>query len=606
MSVVNGFFIALMLLLLAYTCYRIFKRKSLLMLLSLCAQVFALCIAVLSYFNNIQALDLIQGSFLMLGVVLPLVFVIHDYVKMMRKVREKGVYQGFVEPSAKETEDVKTFFIPLEAVNPPIREKQTSELLKDIDLNNEELSRNLKKLLTHAYACITEKDYTGAYDIYNVMVKLVNNAGLFYNLGNVCFYLGNWTEAASSYKKALELYDKNKDTALEGTATENKTESSLSDIDAPSVLNAVNTECTIHYNLGNAFFMQKKYEKAVKSYERALKLNPSLTTARENLAFCLIGTGEREKALEYFKTVSEADITNLRMHQILSGLFMEMGRYPEAEYEINQCITLKPDDVDAYEELGKLLIKQNRLKEGIEAFDNIIRISPQDFPGHYYKAVACYKLGMKKEAVESYRKAVKLNHESYRSYYNMAVALEELGERKEAVEAFNKAIAIKPDFVDAYNNLGIVLSTLGRFDDALETYEEGIRRNPGQFSLFLNMGIMLSESGRHREASSAFRSAIDLKPDEYEIYYYLGASLTEMRHYNDAIEAYKTALEVKPSDSELYYSIATVYALLSRYDIAKDNLKQAIELNGEIRNDARTNKAFDGMRGKSDFRELVS
>lgn len=560
------------------------------MLISLCAQVFALCMAVLSFINDVEALNLIQGSYLLFGVVLPLVYVVNDFLKMMRKVRERGVYEGFVEPAVSEGEEEKTSFVPLEAVNPSLKEKQTVELLKGIDLDHEELSRNLKKNLNHANACIVEKDYTGAYEIYSVVVKLINNAGLYFNLGNICCYLGKWNEAVSDYKKALELYSGSSETnadTVEGT-------------------NASGNECAVCYNLGNAYFMLKKYEKAIKCYERALKINPSLTSAQENLAFCLLGAGEREKALEYFKTASEADKTNLRMHQIMSGLFMEMGRLQEAECEINECIRLKPDDVEAYEALGKLLIKQNRLKDGIDAFENIIRINPEDFPGHYYKAVACYKLGRKKEAVECYRKAVKLNNESYRSYYNMAVALEELGERKEAVEAFNKAIMLKPDFVDAYNNLGIILSTLGRYDEALKTYEEGIKRNPGQFSLFLNMGIMLSETGRHREAAAAFRSAIDLKPDEYEIYYYLGASLTEMRHYNDAIDSYKTALKVKPSDGELYYSIATVYALLGRYDIARDNLKQAIEMDDNIRSDARTNRAFDGMRGKSDFKELVS
>lgn len=606
MSVVNGFFIALMLLLLAYTCYRLLKRKGLLMLISLCAQVFALCIAVLSFVSNVQALDLIQGSFLMFGVVTPFIFFIYDYRKMMKKVREHGVYEGFVEAAVQENTGDRNSFLPVEAVNPPAREKQTGDLLKDIDLNHEELSRNLKKSLNHAHACISEKDFNGAYEVYNVMVKLISNPGLYFNFGNVCFYMGKWNEAAVCYKKALELDSRKKEDKSELPAAESKSDLTPAGADTAGGINNANDESMMHYNLGNALFMLNKYEKAIKSYESALKLNPALTDAQENLAICLIGTGEKEKSLEYFKAAAAADASNSRVHHILAGLYMEMGLYQEAENEINECISLKPDVIEDREELGKLLLRQNRLKESVEAFDNIIRLDPGNFPGYYHKAGACYKLGLKKEAVDCYRKAVQLDNESYRSYYNMAVALEELGDRKEAVEALNKAIALKPDFVDAYNNLGIVLSTLGRFDAALETYEEGIRRNPDEYSLFLNMGIMLSETGRYREASAAFRNAIDLKPDEYEIYYYLGASLTEMRHYNDAIEAYKTALKVKPSDSELYYSIATVYALLSRYDIAKDNLKQAIELNDGIRNDARTNRAFDGMRGKSDFRELVS
>jgi tetratricopeptide (TPR) repeat protein len=556
--------------------------------------------------SDVQALELIQGSFLLFGVILPFVFVVYDYTKMMRKVREHGVYEGFVEAAKRENGEGAVSFLPMEAFNPPARDRQAGELLKDIELNPEELSRNLKKSLNRAHACMLEKDYSGAYEIYHVMVKLVNSPGLYFNLGNACYSLQNWDEAVFCYKRALELHNKKKSGNAEKSVPEGGSDLSGAGIEASAGAGAENGECEIHYNLGNALFRLKKYDKAAKSYERALKLNPSLTAVQENLALCLVGAGEKEKALDYFKAALASDTANLRLHSILAGLFTEMGRYREAEIEINDCIRLKPDGIEAYEELGKLLVRQNRLKESIEAFDNMIRLSPENFPGYYHKASACYRLGLLREAVECYRKAVRLDGKSYRSYYNMAVALEELGERREAVEAFGKAIMLKPDFVDAYNNLGVVLSTMGRYDEALEIYKEGILKNPGEHSLFLNMGIMLSETGRYREASAAFRNAIDLKPDDYETYYYLGASLTEMRHYNDAIEAYKAALKVKPSDSELYYSIATVYALLSRYDIARDNLKQAIDLNGDIRRDARTNRAFDGMRGKSDFRELVS
>ena len=110
----------------------------------------------------------------------------------------------------------------------------------------------------------------------------------------------------------------------------------------------------------------------------------------------------------------------------------------------------------------------------------------------------------------------------------------------------------------------------------------------------------------YAQAAAAYRDALEIKPDELEIYYYLGAALTELRRYNDAIDAYKSALKIKPEDGELHYGLAAIYAMLGRYDIAGDNLKCAIELKSEVRLDAMRNKAFDGMRGRSDFKEMIS
>ena len=111
---------------------------------------------------------------------------------------------------------------------------------------------------------------------------------------------------------------------------------------------------------------------------------------------------------------------------------------------------------------------------------------------------------------------------------------------------------------------------------------------------------------QYKEAAAAYQNALAIKPDEFEIYYYIGAAYTEMRHYNDAIEAYRSALRIKSSDGELYYNLASIYAMLGRYDISIENLQKAVENNKQILEDVIDNKVFSGMRGREDFKQLIS
>ena len=576
MSVVNGFIISLMVLLLVYTVYRLFKRRSLLMLIPACAQIFSLVIATLSFINNVEALQLVQVAYVLLGILPPAVFLIIDYIKMIKKVKSQGVFEGLVEKAAQPAPVDQC--LPPEGINQLAKEKQISEIMKDLKSIPEEMQKNFRKCLNHTHLLIGEEDYTGAFFIYDTLSKTAGGSYmLYYNFAGICYRLKRYEEALEGYKKALELSD-----------------SAIAE-----------QQQNTYYNMGNTYFMLGKYEKAARSFERALELNPGNPQAIENLAFTYVRMGDRDQGIELLSKTAVKD-GNYRAHYISGKLLHEAGKYTEAQVELKKSIKLLPDSIEARDELGKVLVKQNKPDEALEVFEEILRLNPDDYTAWCSKASICIKLIRWNEAASSYKEAVRIKPDSYRNYYNMAAALEECGNRQAAVEAFNNAIRIQPDFIDAYNNLGITLSLLNRHEEALEVYEEGIRRNPQDFSLFFNMGMNLFETGKYMQAVAAYRNALDIKPEELEIYYYLGAALTELRHYNDAIEAYKCALKIKPSDGELHYNIAAIYAMLGRYDIAGENLKQAIELNDSVREDVLQNRAFDGMRGRSDFKEMVS
>jgi len=566
----------MMMLFLGYSFYRFIRKRELILLLPICAQVFASVIAVFSFINDVKPLIIIEIVFVLFGLLLPMIFIVTDYRNMTNRIKNGGTYEGLVQKNQSFSRRQSSQTIPQGTLNTLAKDKHTADILKNLDNLPEEMQRNFRKCLNHVEALVREGNLHDSFLVYETLCKIAGSSWmLYYNFAGLCYKMKKYDVALEMYKKALEL--------------------AVEDLPAHE---------DIFYNIGNTYFMLNKPDKACKYFEKAIELNPANQQAVENLSFAYIRLGETEKGIDILKRLN-VEKTDDHTHFVMGVLLHEAGKYEEAEEELKRALMLHPDSTQVLEELGKVLMKINKTDEAINTYEKLIRIAPGNYHAWFGKAGAYLKAARWKEAVYCYEEAIHIRPDCYRSYYNMAAALEGLGNHEAAIDAYQSAIAINPDFAEAYNNLGILLSITGRREDALEVYEEGIRRNKKHDGLYFNMGICLHEEGKYMEAVTAYRNALDLNPDELEIYYYLGAALTEMRNYNDAIDAYKSALKIKPSDSELYYHIAVVYALLGRYDISMENLKKAIELDSGIRNEIINNSAFDGMRGKSEFKELV-
>jgi len=574
MTIVNGFIVFLMLLLLAYSLYRALKRKSLLMLIPVCLQVFAAAISIMSFIYDVEVLMQIEAVYMLFGIIPPSVLLIHDYRKMIRNFKAKGIYEGLVRSAAP---DKPFSSFPAEGINCLRKRMQLSEIIDDLSFMPDDIRTNFRKCLVHANTLLNRGEAESAMNVYGTLSKAAGRSfALFYNYGCLCYEQGLYEEARSAFHRSLQLYS-----------------------------GADDGRCTIYYNLGNTLFMLGKYEKAADFYEKSLEIRPDDPETLENLSYTYVKMGQADKGTEAMKKIP-ADDTLYRPHYVWGRLFSEAGRLEEAEEELKKACRLKADSTEAREELAKVLMKQNKTDEAIMVFDEMLMLDPGNHLAWYNKANALAKKGLWKEAADVYNEAVKLRPDFHKGWYNMALALDESGDRQAAIKAYMKTIELRPDFAEAYNNLGIALSLEGRREEALDIYEEGIKADPGDYSLFFNMGICLMEEKRYMEAAAAFRNALDLNPEELEIYYYLGAVLTEMRHFNDAIDAYRSALKIKPVDGELQYNIAAVYAMLGRYDIALENLKAAVEADRSLIEDIRNNSAFDGMRGKTDFKKLIS
>ena len=155
-----------------------------------------------------------------------------------------------------------------------------------------------------------------------------------------------------------------------------------------------------------------------------------------------------------------------------------------AEKVYRKAISKQPDFVEAYNNLGNILVDLKRLGD----------------------------------AVKAYRKAVELMSDHPMLLNNLGNALQLQDKNEEAIVWFKKALSQNPNYADAYNNLGNALYCQNDLDEALHSYHKVISIDPVHKEAHIGLGHALSGLGEISQAIASYRKAIEIDPENAEAY----------------------------------------------------------------------------------------
>ncbi len=587
MFVLTTFNLLIMAVLTVYVFYRLLKTKSIVTLFSFTLQLSALTIVLLSLINQVQTSNAVEVFYLFCGIVAPCFLVAYDYQAMIRKIKEKGTYEGFISidcAKADKNENTSEVMSIIE------NEGFVNDTISELAYVKEELFKGIRRKLIHAESFYNDGNYEDAYELFGNLIGLVStSANLYFNYANTTFKKGMYSEAQGYYRKVLEL---------NGQLIKQIRKTSQNQVNTEAVKNIKFKQYLVYYNIGVTYLYMDKLDFALDSFEKALEINPQFNIAKEGIGRIFTEKGNKLEAIKYYEDILDKDANNYTISLLLGKLFAEQDNLSQAEACFRKCIRIMPDKPEGYAELGKLLMNSNNTEQAVKIFKSYVSINESDYNGHYNLAGCYLKLRDLNNAVSEYTKASDLNPNSHKCLYNLALVHEELGEYEKAIEYYKSAILIKIDFTDAYNNLGILYSKIESPMEALATYTNGIKACQDNYRLYYNMGIVLFDLRRYDDAVDVFNRAIEKNPEDTDVYYYLGAALTEAKKYELAIKAYSRALNQNLSEAEIYYNIAAVYALMKKNDIALDNLKKALSISPEIRQQVYVNNVFDSLQGQ--------
>jgi len=224
------------------------------------------------------------------------------------------------------------------------------------------------------------------------------------------------------------------------------------------------------------------------------------------------------------------------------------GDIQKALSAYRRAVELKPDYVEAHNNLGVVLLTLGQAKAAAQECRRAIELKPDYALAHNNLGTALWAQGQREEALRAYRRAIELDNDARAAAFaqnNLGLILLEQGKVDEALAAFRAATQKYPQFPAAHFNQGVALAQKGQFREAATAYRQAIQADPNYAPAHLNLGVVLAEQGRVDEAVEAYRKAAELAPDNPLVHYNLGFALRQRERYEEAIAAFSQYLRLE-------------------------------------------------------------
>ncbi|MGA2550780.1 MAG: sulfotransferase [Burkholderiaceae bacterium] len=130
--------------------------------------------------------------------------------------------------------------------------------------------------------------------------------------------------------------------------------------------------------LGNEMLGRGDRVHAISCYQEAIKFNPGLAAAYNNLGCALIGLGRLKEAETHFAKAVELEPNFAEAHTDLGNLYRERGLIAQSEISLRKALKIKPKYVPALINLGLTTSLLGQSKEARSCLEKALKIEPRN------------------------------------------------------------------------------------------------------------------------------------------------------------------------------------------------------------------------------------
>lgn len=315
------------------------------------------------------------------------------------------------------------------------------------------------------------------------------------------------------------------------------------------------------------------------------------------------------------------------VHNLIGYLYLTQNNPASAVPELQQTIQLKPDDLDARNNLGSALrqtmryeeaaaqyqyildhskaaaggvdttqVKFNlatalgqagRLDESLALFGELAAANPDAATMKNY-GFFLQKAGKTGQAADALRKSAELNPKDAGAWLSAGELYVKTGSNDDAISTLTKAVSPDVDPLDvtgqyeAHFALGEVYAAKGDATQATRQFQAAAALQPQNATPLYNAGVLQEQAGLKADAEASYRSALGLDANNLQIQTALGLLLADEGKFADAAAQLSQTAPHLPQDAKagpIYGRLGDVYARLKQPSQADAAWQQALALN---------------------------
>jgi tetratricopeptide (TPR) repeat protein len=247
------------------------------------------------------------------------------------------------------------------------------------------------------------------------------------------------------------------------------------------------------------------------------------------------------KALPFSGTLYEG--TFQRNAFTYAVAFFQHGFLDQAAQSFQQVIATRPDDVDAYYNLGTLYLRRNSLQEAQQYLEQTVKLRP-NYP---------------------------------EAWNNLGMIAAQQGNSDEAVRNFRQSLQLRPSYATALLNLGNVYRRQGNLDEAETLLKRAFDSEPRNPEVNYGLGMLYARRDQTDRAAEYLESAITLRPDYADALNNLGVVFVQQQRYPEAEEKFKACIVAAPDFDQAYLNLARLYLVLKDKEKARGVLQALLQ-----------------------------
>ena len=218
------------------------------------------------------------------------------------------------------------------------------------------------------------------------------------------------------------------------------------------------------------------------------------------------------------------------------------GYLDQAAESFQQVIATKPDNADAYYNLGTLNLRKNDFQQARKYLEHAVKLQP--------------------------------NHPE--AWNNLGMIDAQQGHPEEAIQNFQQSLLLRPRYAVALLNLGNVYRRKQSFDKAQECLTHALELQPDDPEINYSLGMLYAQHNQMQRASDYLQRAVGLRPDYPEAINNLGVLFVRGQDYSKAEEQFRSGIRVAPNFDQSYLNLARLYAMQHDKEKAKEILRELL------------------------------
>jgi len=303
---------------------------------------------------------------------------------------------------------------------------------------------------------------------------------------------------------------------------------------------------------------REEWGKAAEQYEIIIKQTSpgERLPLYKNLGFLYTKAGQPEKAISAYLSAVNLDQKDPNLHYNLSALYETLGRQKEADFYLDNAVTLNSDDLDGRLKLARRLVDKGDLVAARKSLSRILAKKPDS------------------------KQALAL----------MANILEQQKDNEALRGVYEKILSLDPDNEAVTYNLGVLEYEEGNLKNALPYFERYAENHPEDTTV---QEILFDIYKKENDTAAAYRQALilmKLDSSEMDIYDFFFEYFKKKGEYDQLISILETGLKKHPDRIRLNEYLATAYLKAGKVDsgiseiekLLKDERKQAAPLLHEL------------------------